>query len=149
MPRWESVRSPSAASCDGHFAPSHRAVSPRPTAASALTPPATHIQQRSGTICTRVNLCQGRRRDSPGTWRDAREGKPQQPNQENESDYRDIGVTFPYRIGGVQRAKSAQGTIKILLKSDFSSYFTYCLAMIWGPGSLPKRLLSYAPVPRY
>ena len=44
-----------------------------------------------------------------------------------------ICVTFQNRLGD-QRVKSAQGTIKILLKSDFSSDLTHFLAIIGGGG---------------
>ena len=45
---------------------------------------------------------------------------------------------FSKSIGG-QRVKSAQGTIKTLLKSDFSSDLTHFLAIIGGPGP-PKEI---------
>ena len=44
-------------------------------------------------------------------------------------------VTFPTQLGGGgggQRAKSAQGTIKILMESDFSSNLTPFLTNIGG-----------------
>ena len=41
--------------------------------------------------------------------------------------------------GGGQRVKSAQGTIKVMLKSDFSSDLIHFLAIIGGGGGLPKR----------
>ena len=52
-----------------------------------------------------------------------------------------IGVNFPNRLGGGggQRMKGAQGTIKILMKSDFFSDFTPFLAIIGGPGP-PKKV---------
>ena len=41
-------------------------------------------------------------------------------------------LTFPNQLG-VERVRSAEGTIKILLKSDFSSDLTHFHAGIWGP----------------
>ena len=50
-----------------------------------------------------------------------------------------IGVTFPQRLRG-QRVKSAQGTIKILLKSEFSSYLIHFVAIIGEWAGPPKKL---------
>ena len=41
-----------------------------------------------------------------------------------------IGVTFLNRLG--EGAKSAEGTIRILMESDFSSYLTLFLTNIGG-----------------
>ena len=47
-----------------------------------------------------------------------------------------MGITFPNRLGGGgAEGEKFQGTITILLKSDFSSYSTRFLAIIGGGGS--------------
>ena len=43
-----------------------------------------------------------------------------------------MGVTFQNRLAGGQRAKSAQGTIKILMELDFYSNLTPFLTNIGG-----------------
>ena len=48
-----------------------------------------------------------------------------------------IGVTFSNRLGA-QRVKSSQGTIKILMKSDFSSNLTPFLPLLGGGGLSPR-----------
>ena len=62
-----------------------------------------------------------------------------------------MSIGVPFQIdwgGGTQRMKNVQGTVKILIKSDFSSDLTRFLAIIGGGGAraLPKRYTqSYAP----
>ena len=67
-----------------------------------------------------------------------------------------IGATFFKSIGGAQRVKIAQGTVKTLMNSNFSSDLTL-FAIIggsvhyWGSAQLgglghSQKILSYAPV---
>ena len=57
-----------------------------------------------------------------------------------------IGVTFPNQFGGGQKVKSAQGTIKTLLKSDFSSDLTHFFAIIGDLGGEPPKRYKVTPL---
>ena len=59
-----------------------------------------------------------------------------------------LRVTFTNRLEGFQRMKSAQGTIKTLLKSDFSSYLIHFFAIIEGGGGSQRDLSVAARMPR-
>ena len=107
----------------------------RLTPAAQSTAPEAYVTQRLVIVtCWHVRLVRGPRGDTTrglcrsGSARRRGGGGPSCPAVQHR-------CNFSKSIGGPQGVKSAQGTIKILLKSDFSSGLTHFLAIIGGEGT--------------